>query len=60
MRGVPLAVAIICAAVPTASFSYVLARKLGGDAPLMARILTIQIIAAALTLPLMIWLLPTT
>lgn len=60
VRGVPLAVAIICAAVPTASFSYVLARKLGGDAPLMARILTIQIIAAALTLPLMIWLLPTT
>lgn len=57
--GTALAVAVICAAVPTASFSYVLARKLGGDATLMARIITIQTIAAALTLPLVIALLPT-
>jgi malonate transporter and related proteins len=44
-------VAVICAAVPTGSGAYVLARQLGGDAPLVASILTLQVIVAALTLP---------
>lgn len=44
-------VAVICAAVPTGSGAYVLARQMGGDAPLVASILTLQVIAAAVTLP---------
>ena len=44
-------VAVICAAVPTGSGAYVLARQMGGDAPLVASILTLQVIIAALTLP---------
>jgi predicted permease len=57
--GIGFSVAVVCAAVPTASASYILARKLGGDAPLMARIITIQTVGAALTLPLIIAALPT-
>ncbi len=47
-------VAIICAAVPAANASYILARQLGGDAPLIASTITVQIIASALTLPFII------
>jgi malonate transporter and related proteins len=50
-------VAVICAAVPTGSGAYVLARQMGGDAPLIASILTLQVIVAALTLPLITTLL---
>ncbi len=49
--------AVICGAVPTAASSYVLARKLGGDAPLMANMITAQMLAGALTLPIVIYLL---
>jgi predicted permease len=44
-------VAVICASVPTGSGAYVLAKLMGGDAPLVASILTLQVIVAALTLP---------
>ncbi|MCW8908412.1 MAG: AEC family transporter [Sedimenticola sp.] len=54
--GVPRTVAVIAAAVPTASTSYILARQMGGDAPLMANLITVQVVASAITLPLMIWL----
>ena len=55
----PLArdVAVLTAAMPTASSSYILARLMGGDAPLMATILTVQTLAAAVTLPLVLTLL---
>jgi predicted permease len=43
--------------VPTASASYVLARQLGGNAPLMAEILTLQTLLALATMPLMMALL---
>ncbi len=56
IEGVPRTVAVIAAAVPTASTSYILARQMGGDAPLMANLITVQVIAATLTLPVMIWL----
>ena len=49
--------ALICAAVPGASSSYILARQLGGDAPLMANITTAQTLAAMLTMPIMLWVL---
>jgi predicted permease len=52
VRGTELAVVAICSAVPTASNAYILARQLGGDAPLMAQIITVQTLLSALTLPL--------
>ncbi len=45
-------VALLFSAAPTASSSYTLARQMGGDAPLMAAITTIQTALAFLTLPL--------
>ncbi len=56
VRGLPLTVAVLAGAVPTASSSYVLARQMGGDAPLMANLITVQVIVSVVTLPLMIWL----
>jgi malonate transporter and related proteins len=52
VEGLDLSVAVVAASVPTASASYVLARQLGGNAPLMAEILTLQTLVAALTMPL--------
>ncbi len=49
-----MAIVLIAASVPTASGAYVLAEKMGGDAPLMARIVTIQTLVAFLTMPLFI------
>jgi len=57
LDGVGLAVVVLCTAVPTASGSYVLARQMGGDAPLMAEILTVQTLLAMLTLPVALALL---
>lgn len=56
LTGLPRTVAIIAAAVPTASTAYVMARQMGGDAELMANIVTFQVILAALTLPLFIFI----
>jgi hypothetical protein len=56
VSGAPAAVAVLCNAVPTGSGAYVLARQMGGDAPLIANILTFQVICAALTIPLVITL----
>ncbi len=47
-------IALMFAAAPAASSSYVFARQLGGDAPLMAAILTLQTGAAFITMPLTI------
>ena len=55
--GVPLKVAVLSAAMPTASGSYILARQMGGDAPLMAEILTVQTLIAILTIPIVLSLL---
>lgn len=54
--GLPQVVAIVSGGVPSAAAAYILARKMGGDAPLMALILTAQVLAAALTLPVIITL----
>ncbi len=51
LSGTNLAVPIICASVPTAAAAYILARQNGGDAPLMASIVTAQTILAAVTMP---------
>lgn len=47
-------VVLLFTAVSTATSSYILARQLGGDAELMAALITVQTAAAMLTLPL--WL----
>jgi malonate transporter len=54
LTGDNLAVVTICSAVPTASSAYVLARQMGGDAPLLAQIITLQTILAAVTMPIAI------
>jgi len=52
--GTAAEVALLFAAMPTASSAYILARQLGGDAPLMAAITTAQTIAAAAAIPLVL------
>jgi predicted permease len=55
LSGTSLAVVAATAAVPTASSAYVLARQMGGDAPLLAQILTLQTIIAVVTMPLILF-----
>lgn len=56
VTGTTLTVAMICAGVPTATSSYILARQLGGDAEFMAQAVTICTVASALTLPVILYL----
>lgn len=51
VTGVPLVIAVICAATPTATSSYILAKQLGGDAPLAANLLAVETVFAMLTMP---------
>lgn len=50
-------VAVLLAALPTATSAYILARQLGGDAPLMAGIISGQTLLAMASIPLMLSLL---
>ena len=52
VSGPALAVVIIASSVPCASNSYLLARQMGGDAKLMAEIITLQTLVATLSVPL--------
>ncbi|MGO4571044.1 AEC family transporter [Microvirga sp. 2TAF3] len=54
VEGNDLVVTIIAASVPSASAAYVLARQMGGNAPLMAEILTLQTLLAMASMPLLI------
>ena len=54
LTGANLAVVACCSSVPTAASAYVLARQMGGDAPLIAEIMTLETIFAVVTMPLMI------
>jgi hypothetical protein len=56
VTGDAFAVALLCGAVPTGSGAYVLARQMGGDASMVANILTLQVICAAVTIPLVLYL----
>jgi malonate transporter len=51
LSGGPLMVVAIASSVPSAPGSYILARQMGGDAPLLARLLTLQTLVAFLTIP---------
>jgi malonate transporter len=46
-----LLVLVVLATVPTAASTYTLAQQLGGDAPLMAEIITVQTITSVLAIP---------
>jgi malonate transporter and related proteins len=54
LTGFNLAIVTACSAVPASSSAYVLARQMGGDAPLLAQIITLQTILAAITMPIVI------
>ena len=55
--GLELEVAVMFAALPSATSGYILARQMGGDTALIARIITLQTVAAALSLPAVLMLL---
>jgi predicted permease len=57
VTGDDMTVTIIAASVPSASAAYVLARQMGGNAGLMAEILTLQTLLALLSMPVLISLL---
>jgi predicted permease len=54
LSGTNLSVVACCASVPTSSNSYVLARQMGGDAAVMAQIVTFQTALAAVTMPVVL------
>lgn len=56
LDGVTTTVAVIYAGLPCSASSYVLARRMGGDGPLVAGIITAQTLASALTIPILAWL----
>lgn len=53
LDGITAIVAVMFNGLPTATSAYILARQLGGHAPLMAGITTIQTAVAAISLPLL-------
>ena len=54
IEGVPAFVAVLFNGLPTAASSYILAKQLGGDAALMASLITWQTILSLITLPLLL------
>jgi len=56
LGGPALAVSVLACAVPTATSAYILARLLGGDAELMAALVTATTVGAVVTLPLVMGL----
>ena len=56
LQGTALEMAILCAAVPAATMSYVLAKQMNGNADLMAGIITATTLGAGVTLPVLLTL----
>ena len=54
ISGSNLVIVAVCSAVPCSSSAYVLARQMGGDAPLLAQIITLQTIFGGVTMPIVI------
>ena len=54
LEPMPLVIAVGFMALPTAPTSYVMARAMGGDAPLMAALTSAEHMACVVTLPLWI------
>ena len=57
LDGLLVQIAVLLATLPTATSSYILARQLGGAAPMMAAIITGQTLLAMASIPLMLALL---
>jgi malonate transporter and related proteins len=55
LNGPALITALLFQALPTASSSYIMARQLGGDAPLMAGITAVQTMLSLILLPMIIY-----
>jgi len=53
LGAMPTTVAVLYGALPCSASSYVLARRMGGDAPLVAGIITAQTMLSAATIPLL-------
>jgi predicted permease len=51
LSGAPLRIVAVASSVPSAPGAYILARQMGGDAPLVARIISLQTVVAFLTIP---------
>ena len=56
VTGMARLVVLLCGSVPGATSSYILARQLGGDATLMASLITGSTIMAAITMPLILYI----
>jgi predicted permease len=54
VSGAALTVVAIASSVPSAPGAYILARQMGGDAPLYAHILTLETVAALITIPVVL------
>jgi predicted permease len=54
VRGLEAQIAVLMTCLPGATSSYVLARQLGGDAPLAAMLLSLQTAFAMITMPIML------
>lgn len=54
VHGLPATIAVLFSALPGAPSSYILARQMGGDAPLMASIVTVETALACVTLPVVL------
>ncbi|QYF85669.1 AEC family transporter [Brevundimonas sp. PAMC22021] len=50
------ALALLCGATPGAAASYMLARQMGGDAPLMAGVIALTTVGGAITMPILLML----
>ncbi|MDF1607082.1 AEC family transporter [Hoeflea sp. YIM 152468] len=55
LTGEPLMILALCASVPTAMNGYLLARQMGGDAPLYAAVTTMQTVVSFVTIPAVMW-----
>jgi predicted permease len=57
IEGLARQMLILFAALPSASSAYILASRLGGDAPAVARLISLTTLASALTLSVILgWL----
>jgi malonate transporter and related proteins len=59
VRGMSFEIAMICVAAPVATSAYILSKQLGGDAPLMANIITLTTLLSLVTIPLTLWIVQT-
>jgi len=54
LEGAEAVVAILFAALPSSATAYMLSRRMGGDSTLLAGIITVETLAAGITIPLAI------